>query len=147
MTKTARDLAFNPEPKPEDPKEMWDVYNKHWEDQIQAAKEEADAANSAKSDFLGHLVDAGLTSHAERHVEGHGVAQHELVRGRSTLTNQLRQGVFVLSQCEHIDKVNPADHSRGWVALWEGRPVFTYHRIVLFIGLLESLNLLWRRFL
>ena len=34
INKTARELAYDPEAKPEDPKEMWDAYNKHWEDQI-----------------------------------------------------------------------------------------------------------------
>ena len=32
--KSVKELAYNPEPKPADPKEMWAVYNKHWEDQI-----------------------------------------------------------------------------------------------------------------
>ena len=32
--KTAAELALDPVPKPKDPKEMWDVYNKSWEDQV-----------------------------------------------------------------------------------------------------------------
>lgn len=32
--KTVRDLAYKPEPKPEDKTEQWAVFNKHWEDQV-----------------------------------------------------------------------------------------------------------------
>ena len=32
--KSVRDLAYNPEPKPEDPKEQWKVFNKMWVDQV-----------------------------------------------------------------------------------------------------------------
>ena len=32
--KTVRDLAYNPEPKPEDPKEQWKVFNQMWVDQV-----------------------------------------------------------------------------------------------------------------
>lgn len=31
---TVKELAYNPAPKPEDNKALWDVFNKHWEDQI-----------------------------------------------------------------------------------------------------------------
>ncbi len=33
-SKSALELAFQPEAKPEDPGAMWDAYNKSWEDQV-----------------------------------------------------------------------------------------------------------------
>ena len=34
LNKTCKELAYNPEPKPEDKKEQWDVYNQMWFDQV-----------------------------------------------------------------------------------------------------------------
>ncbi len=34
LNKSLEELAYNPEPKPEDPKEQWEVFNKMWVDQV-----------------------------------------------------------------------------------------------------------------
>lgn len=37
VNKSASELAYNPEPKPEDKKEQWRVFNKMWEDQVKGS--------------------------------------------------------------------------------------------------------------
>ena len=37
LNKTVRELAYDPEPKPENKKEQWDLYNKMWFDQVRGA--------------------------------------------------------------------------------------------------------------